>query len=128
MRSPKLEFVRVWQGIGWVMVLVVVVETLAPDPVSGGLGIWDKALHCAAYAGLMWWFRQSFALQAVWLPFLLLLGGFLELAQPWLGDRSFDGTDLLANGAGVLSGLLLAWTALGRTVSTLDRKLTRFLR
>lgn len=123
----RLQFLRVWQGIGWLLVLVVVVETLAPSPVSAPVVLWDKAAHLVTYGALMWWFRQSFRRREVWTPFVFLLGAVLEFAQGWTGSRILEYGDLLANGIGGVLGLGLATTALGRTVALLDRNLARLI-
>lgn len=122
----RLEFLRVWQGVGWLMVLAVVMASLTGKPIQQEfITVWDKGLHCMAYAGLMWWFRQSFTPRRVWVLFPVLLGVLLEFIQGWLGYREFDPADILANCIGVILGLLLAKTAFGRTVEILDRRLAR---
>ena len=121
-RSADLAFPRLWQAIGWVMVLVVVFGTLMSDPpeLPPVLGV-DKVLHGLAYAGLMWWFRQAFARRPAWVIFLLGLGAVLELCQGGVRGRGFEYGDMAANGAGVIIGLIVARTAAGTIVTRFDR-------
>lgn len=111
--------------MGWLLVATVIVLTLMPKPprLPFFLLDWDKAQHLLAYAGLMFWFRQAFARRWRWIGFLIGLGVSLEYIQGWTGFRQFDYDDMLANSLGVLAGLLLAATPLGRLVPWLDRRL-----
>jgi VanZ family protein len=64
----------------------------------------DKLGHLAGYALLMFWFAQLYARRAVWAAGFIAMGIVLELLQGWLGYRSLEGYDMLANTAGVLLG------------------------
>lgn len=122
--ASELAFRRFWQGLGWFGVGVVTVLTLMPSPpeVPEVLG-WDKGQHLIAYAGLMWWFRQSFAPRALWIVFLIALGVSLECIQGLTGYRLFEYGDMVANSLGVVCGVGLAATPLGRMVPWLDRRI-----
>lgn len=124
--APRLHFVRLWQGLGWIMVLVVIWLSLTPTPPRppGPLS-WDKANHFLAYGALMYWFAQAFIRHWRWPLFLAGLGLALELLQGWGGVRSFDLFDIIANVLGVALGLGLAHTSLGRGVGGIDRWLAR---
>jgi VanZ family protein len=87
--------------------------------------IWDKSQHFVSYALLMFWFAQAFVGRVQWLSFLVGLGITLEYLQGWLGYRQFDYADMLANGLGVLIGLLVASTPLGLLVKWLDSAVAR---
>jgi hypothetical protein len=116
-----LRFPYLWQAIGWLCVIGLVVITLVPSPPQPPVVSWDKAQHGLAYTALMLWFAQAFRARHCWLGFLLGLGVILEFLQSWTGYRHFDFGDMLANTVGVLSGLLLSFTPLGMLVIWLDR-------
>lgn len=120
---PPLKFTRLWQGIGWLMVIAVVVVTLLPKPPKPPLITWDKSQHLLSYGVLMFWFAQAFTGRVVWMGFLAGLGVVLEYLQGWFGYRQFDYVDMAANALGVLCGLLLASTPLGRLTRWLDHRL-----
>jgi len=123
-----LEFPRLWQGIAWLLVVAVVIVTLIPEPPPVEfMPAWDKAHHFLAYAGLTFWFRQVFVSMR-WTLFLVALGIALEFIQGWSGYRHFEYGDMVANTLGVLSGLLLASTPLGRLVKWLDYALGVWMR
>ncbi|MGY6215906.1 VanZ family protein [Methylolobus aquaticus] len=122
-RRPRtrLRFPRLWQGVGWVMVVVVMWLSLTPHPPQPpSLLAWDKAQHLTAYAGLMFWFRQAFAPHWRWPAFLLGLGITIELLQGFTGARVADLFDIVANGLGVAIGLILAQSPLGRMLAAVD--------
>ena len=121
-----LRFRRLWQGLGWMMVLIVVWLSLTPSPPQPPAVLsWDKADHFIAYGGLMYWFAQAFIRHWRWPLFLIGLGVVLEVLQGWGGVRTFDPFDMLANILGVLLGYGLASTFLGQAVASIDRRLLR---
>jgi VanZ family protein len=120
----KLNFRRLWQGTGWLMVAVVVWASLTdhpPEPPS--LVAWDKAQHFIAYAVLMFWYRQAFAHHWRWPLFLVLLGIGLEILQTCTELRTAEPFDMVANTLGVGIGLLLASTPLGTLLAAVDARL-----
>ena len=123
-----LEFPRLWQTIAWLLVVAVVIVTLMPKPPQVEfMPSWDKAHHFLAYAGLTFWFRQAFV-SIRWTIFLMALGIALEFIQGWSGYRYFEYGDMLANTLGVIGGLLLASTPLGRLIRWLDYTLGVWMR
>ncbi len=119
--SSAFTLHRLWQGIGWFGVCVVVLLTLMPKPPAmPGFLDWDKAQHLIAYAGLTWWFRQAFTRRIRWFVFLIVLGVGLECVQGFTDYRYFEYGDMIANALGVICGLLLAATPLGRTLAWLE--------
>ena len=117
----ELVFLHFWQVIGWCGVLTVIFLTLMPKPPSvPGFLSWDKAQHVIAYAGLMWWYRQSFSPQIGWIVFMVVLGVGLECIQGMTDYRYFEYADMVANSLGVICGVLLAATPLGRTIIWID--------
>jgi VanZ family protein len=122
-----LRYRRWWQAIGWMMVSIVVWLSLTPSPPAPpALLTWDKAHHFIAYGGLMYWFAQAFARHWRWPVFLCVLGLALEFLQGWGGVRTFDLFDLTANVLGVVMGLAVARTGLGRLLALADRRLALF--
>jgi VanZ family protein len=121
-----LAFTSLWQTIGWLMVIMVVVLTLMPKPPTPPVLVWDKSQHLVSYGLLMFWFDQAFRGRVRWISFLVGLGIVLEYLQGWFGYRQFDYGDMLANGLGVLAGLLIASTPLGLLVNWLDSTLARY--
>jgi|GEM_PF-638139 len=117
-----LRFSRLWQGIGWLMVAVVVWLSLTPEPPQPPTPwlAWDKAQHVLAYASLMYWFRQAFLPRWRWPMFLLFLGVGLEVLQGLGGARTFDPVDMVANSIGVCFGFGISYTPLGRLLSKID--------
>lgn len=121
---PPAQLTRpwLWQIIGWLGVLAVVILTLLPNPPSPpGYLKWDKGQHIIAYVMLMWWFCQAFAATKRWAVFLVLLGIGLECLQGLGQYRMFESGDMVANAFGVACGALLASTSLGRTLLWIER-------
>ena len=123
----NLHFPHLWQGIGWLMVVMVCWLSLTPNPPEPPdfLG-WDKAQHSAAYAGLMYWFWQVFHRHWRWPVFLIGLGAILEFLQGLTDHRTPDPFDMAANSMGVLIGLLLAKTLVVFRVELIDHLIWRF--
>jgi len=79
--------------------------SLMPPGSAGDPGAWDKPIHLASYAALA--FPCAYARPPAmvwWLAGLALWSGGIELVQPALG-RGADPADLLANIAGLLTGM-----------------------
>ncbi|MFA7296472.1 MAG: VanZ family protein [Dehalococcoidia bacterium] len=104
--------------LGWLGVAAVIVLSLRPHPPQlPGLFGWDKVQHLLAYAVLIWWFRQAFRGGIRWVLALVALGVGLEFLQALTPNRVFDYADMAANVLGVVLGLVVAATALGRTLA-----------
>ncbi|MBM4200810.1 MAG: VanZ family protein [Gammaproteobacteria bacterium] len=124
--ASELHFRRLWQGIGWLMVAVVVWLSVTPHPPQPpSLLTWDKAQHLTAYAGLMYWFRQAFAAHWRWPVFLITLGVVLELLQSMIPLRNGDLVDVVANSLGVGIGLALGRSPLGGLLAAADARIAR---
>jgi hypothetical protein len=124
--AASLNFARLWQAIGWAMVVTVTWLSLIPHvswepPLIG----WDKAQHCLAYGALMYWFGMAFGRRWRWPVFLIALGAFLELLQGLGGSRVPDIHDILANSVGVAAGLLLSRSLFGSLLLRVDMALSR---
>lgn len=118
--KDTLVFRRLWQALGWLMISLVVLFTLLPDPPKPPVISWDKGQHLLSYVVLMFWFRIAFAPRIFWVGFLVGLGVSLEFLQGWSGYRHFEYADMLTNSLGVLMGLLLAATPLRAWMARLD--------
>jgi len=127
--QTKLRLSRVWLGIGWLLVALVLYLSLTPHPLTlFAFENADKLEHACAYAALSFWFcqfyRQKWSRARVMLA-LLALGVAIEYVQGWTGYRTFDVLDMLADGVGVLGGWLLVLTPLGRVLMHIERFLVR---
>ncbi len=76
------------------------------------LSLTDVFLHVGAYAGLAFALGLGRARHEVWswrrLTVAFLLGSALEVLQPLIAGRYFDGLDLLSNALGIFLGTVLA--------------------
>jgi VanZ family protein len=102
---------RLWQTIGWMLVILVVYLSLTPSPVDFPVEGGDRYEHALAYATLMFWFAHLHAgfRARVGLAFgFVALGIGLEFAQQMTGYRSFQIADMLADAVGVGIGWLAA--------------------
>ena len=106
-----LRFPLAWFFGG--LAVMAVVLGLALAPVGKTAALWflsDKAAHFLAFTALMVWFCGVFKL-----PFtplvaigLLVFGGLIEFLQGMLPYRSAEFRDLVADGAGIGAGWILA--------------------
>ena len=108
--SPLL-LQRVWHGVGWFGIVLLLYLSLTPQPPEIPVEQGDKIGHSLAYAVLMFWWaqllvrageRRRLALA------LIALGIAIEYVQRWTGWRTFDYFDMLADVVGVTIGWLLA--------------------
>lgn len=127
---PLLKLAPWWRLAGWGLVILAVYLSLGPTAAVEKTWVFpipyhDKLGHFLAYCTLMIWFsgvhrREHDLLVA---QYLLLLGLLMELAQGSLAHRSADLGDLLANTAGIITGLLLSRAGLGRWAYWVERRL-----
>jgi hypothetical protein len=103
---------RLWLGVAWFGVGLIIFLSLTPSPPDIDLGKFsDKYEHIAAYAVLMLWFCQIYlsTAQRGWIALLLItLGVTLEFLQRATGFRAFEVADMVAGASGVGLGWLLA--------------------
>ena len=99
---------RIWIGVGWFGVALLVYLSLTPTPPEIPVEQGDKIGHVAAYAVLMlWWAQLSLTSKRGLIAFgLLAMGVALEFVQGWTGYRTFEYADMGAD----LAGILLGWT------------------
>ncbi len=123
----ELRLARLWGGLGWLWVVLIVWLSLRSVPLDRELGIDfnDKLGHLAAYGLVTFWFCLVYAPGWVRVRYalaMLLLGLGLEYLQGFGGTRQFEWADMLANAIGVLLGLGLGATPLGRGLARLERR------
>ena len=90
----------------------------------------DKLWHGFAYCFLALWFGQiylSFRSRMIAASLLVGMGIGLEFVQGWSGFRFFDIWDMVANSFGVLTGILLAQTPLGRLFVLIEATFRKIL-
>jgi VanZ family protein len=114
---PELRLRRLWCGMGFCMVLVIAYTCLAPPDKLPDPRVWDKSIHLLAFGTLGFWFGSIVVRRDLpWLALALVaFGGLIELAQGAMPfGRRAELFDLAADSLGILLGLALALTPLGR--------------
>jgi VanZ family protein len=95
-------------------VAIVVWLSVAPiEPPPGGFPESDKLGHLLAYGTLMFWFcvlYRPLRVRAFYAGGFIAMGIALEFVQGWLGYRSLEIADMLANTTGVALGWGMAAT------------------
>ncbi|KQY85010.1 VanZ family protein [Brevundimonas sp. Root1423] len=92
-----------------VLLVVIIGAMVGPfQNAEAGTHVWDKAMHFVAFGLILWsigvlWRRLPRTLAAL---SALILGGAVEIVQGMVG-RDASWGDLLADGLGVLTALLL---------------------
>lgn len=120
-----LKLRRAWIAGGMAFVLLVIYLSLTPHPLDVPSVGPFKAGHMLAYAWLMLWFSQVYALRrrvAIGLAFVAM-GIILEYLQDFTGHRTFAYSDMRDNAIGVAIGFGLALTPLGSVVEKVRRRL-----
>ena len=102
---------RLWKALLGALALAVCWLAFSPAPPPAADTGWDKANHALAFAVLAvtaelafwpWTRRRWFTALG-----LLAFGGFIELVQTQIPERTGEWPDLLADGSGIALGLLL---------------------
>lgn len=124
---PPLKLVKAWYFIGAMMLFGVALVSLMPAP---DIGVSDKLSHLVTYFFLAGWF-SLLAVNRVSLGWtsvgLVGYGMLIELLQGMTAYRYPEWGDVLANGAGVLAGILFYFSPLPRLLSFIDTRLARIL-
>jgi hypothetical protein len=94
----------------WASILGATVICLLPAAhLPAMFNWWDKAQHALGFAALTGFGLLAYPAARWRLPSgLLLLGGFIELAQAASGWRQGDWLDLLADASGILA-VMISW-------------------
>jgi VanZ family protein len=120
----SLRFPRLWLGLGWLAVALATLVCLLPSerlPQPPSLS--DKTEHFLAYLLLSIWFAGIYARNRYWMIAvgLTIMGIVIEFAQGAMGlGRQGDIRDVIANSAGVVTGLLLCWFGLGNWIQWVE--------
>jgi VanZ family protein len=122
--NTELKAIHLWEALGWLLLMAVVVLSLVqidqPIEISGV----DKFEHVLAYGVLMyWWGMVQPGRLLRWVMFLPVLGFGLELAQLRMPGRFMEWRDVLANLAGVVLAFMLLRTRARDLLAWTDRKL-----
>lgn len=120
-----LPHLRLWRWLGRLALIVTVVVCLvpmpkSPIPIEGS----DKLEHALGWLLITLWYAQLTADVRALLARaagFLALGAAIELAQSLTTWRSADPWDLLANAAGVATGVLLGLSPARGILARLDR-------
>jgi hypothetical protein len=117
---------RLWTGVGWVQVLLVIYLSLMPVPGFAVLPMeqGDKIAHVLAYGVLMSWFANLYGrLHERWLLAVgfIAMGIALEFVQRWMGFRAFEVSDMVAGALGVGAGWVAAPPRLPNFLAQLER-------
>jgi VanZ family protein len=114
----RMTLMRLWWGLGFVLVALAVVVCLVPGhEIPGVFEINDKASHLAGHGALAIYFSGLVPRRRWWriFVFLLLFGTAIEFAQYYTQwGREGDPRDVVANALGALLGLGLARLGLSR--------------
>lgn len=121
----SLRFEKLWIGVGWSLVLAVIVLSLMPPLPMPSIDYGDKVGHILAYFVLMGWFAQIYhapRLRFNYVIGFLLLGGLLEIMQGFGEVRQGEWADMLANSIGVLLAWQLTKTRLAYVLVYFEQK------
>ncbi len=128
-QRDSLKFPTLWVSVGLLMLAVVILVSLVPNPPEfARLRGHDKIGHFAAFILVTFWFGQIYTsncARRTMAGALILVGIGMECVQQLGGYRSFEYADMGANAAGVLCALLLAQTPLHRCLAVVKRSVLR---
>jgi VanZ family protein len=117
-----LRHAHIWATLGGVLLAVILVLALLPDPGQLPINYNDKFAHALAFMALMLWFSGVVELRR--LPMLALClaayGVLIELLQGLTVTRQPELLDLGADIAGILLGWILSIAGLRRWCTWLE--------
>jgi len=123
------RFGKLWLVLGWMLVALIVVLSLWPNPPELiGFEQSDTLTHIIAYSILMLWFANIYQQRPYQLRLAIgffAMGVCLEFLQGMTEYRQFSYADMLANGIGILVALYFAKTRLATCLLHLDTWLAR---
>lgn len=128
-RNPELRYRKLWLGIGYLLIVVVVYLSLTSNPVQidTSLPYQDKLFHALAYFFMTFWFMQIYHIRHhvfQWVIFFISLGLLLEYLQGFDSNRFSEVGDMIANTLGVMVAVALAWTPLRFILARFERYIT----
>jgi VanZ family protein len=122
--SQYFRYRKLWLTLGYTMAFAIVVLSLLPGKSLPSVPTGDKFNHLIAYSTLMLWFSQLFSSHRLRIAIACVaLGAAIEILQPIVSDRYFEGLDNVANAIGVAIGWLLMRTPLRSSIAWIDTKL-----
>lgn len=127
-KIKNLKYKNIWLFIGYVLIAIVVYQTLTTSPVNVGFSISDKYLHTVGYFILMGWFVQIYhgkSQRLFWLVFFIAMGIGLEFLQDLGGVRFYEVADMLANGLGVVIAWVLSMTKFSYAIYFFENKILK---
>lgn len=102
-----------WRALLALLLAVITWLALSTAPPQTADTGWDKANHALAFTALafsaVWALWQRPRQWPVLFIVLLAYGGAIEIAQSFVPSREAEWADLLADGVGIVLGLLVAW-------------------
>jgi VanZ family protein len=118
-----LRYADRWRLASMILLLIVLVSMLMPvmwfwpdrrELVSWFIGV-DKWLHGLTFVVLAVWFAGQYRRRSYWRigVGLIFFGMFIEACQRLVTYRSADWFDVVANTAGIVTGLLVATAGVG---------------
>jgi len=128
MNKVQLHYLKLWKGIGYLLVgIVVILSVISPSSNVELFRINDKIGHFLAYGMLMGWFAQWHdSKHYKYLAMIFIAQGIgLEIVQTFLPERVGSFLDILANSLGVLIAWGLANTFLGRILFHFENTILR---
>jgi VanZ family protein len=94
-------------AIGWGWAATIVWLSVTPSPPKLDFEHSDKLGHFLVYGALMFWFCLLYfktRVRILYAAGFIVMGIALEFIQGWLGYRTYDPFDMLANTIGVALG------------------------
>jgi VanZ family protein len=124
--TANFRYRKLWLTLGFAMVLAILLLSLLPGKSLPNVPTGDKINHFIAYSSLMLWFSQLFPGRRLQIAIACVaFGAVIEILQPIVSDRYFEGWDNVANAIGVSIGWLLMRTPLRNSIAWVDGKLGR---
>lgn len=116
MENKRNTIFRWWFGLAWLQFVIAIALityfSLAPDPGDAFESFSDKTLHVFGWFVMLCSLHVALRKRTVpWYFAVLLLtySGLIEIMQGMMPPREMDAKDLLANGAGIVIGLLIVY-------------------
>lgn len=108
----KKQYSTFWQSAFWIIFICMLVLTLSPrlPQVASSIPHMDKLFHFIAFSGFSFVFSIAFnKVKITKVIFISIsIGVGIEIAQHFIPNRGFSYLDMLADGLGVLNGILIA--------------------
>ena len=126
-RQQRLKLAKIWYSLGALLLILVALVSLTPVP---DVGVSDKLSHVITYLVLAGWFGLLAANRAAlgWtIVGLIAFGILIEGLQGMTTYRYAEWGDVVANGTGIVTGILVYFTPLPRVLRFVDTRLALIL-